>query len=78
MPSTISMNSQSKVKASNQLNDVLRTFVLNEGNDEREHEDGRSIESDDTPKPEFNLIKLVIEFFFFFLSLKINKFKNFS
>ncbi|KAK6637755.1 hypothetical protein RUM44_008177 [Polyplax serrata] len=56
MPSALTMNAQNKLKTSNQINDVLSTFVMSEGNDERD--DGRSVESEEAPKPELNLIKL--------------------
>lgn len=55
MPSALTMNAQNKLKTSNQINDVLSTFVMSEGNDERD--DGRSVESEEAPKPELNLIK---------------------
>ena len=57
MASNLSMSEQNKIKTPNQINDVLSSFVLDENNDDREQEDGRSIESDESPKPEINLIK---------------------
>lgn len=57
MASNLSMSEQNKIKTPNQINDVLSAFVLDENNDDREQEDGRSIESDESPKPEINLIK---------------------
>lgn len=58
MTSTLSMAGSNKLKTSSPINDVLSSFMLNEINDEREH-DTQSTASDDTAKPELNLIKYV-------------------